>query len=84
MARAIIVDDERMILEVGKELLEAMGYEVLTAKNGKEAVKIYQDNKNNIDLLILDVIMPEITVWKGRPQKYWSGVVKDSSRTLSI
>jgi PAS domain S-box-containing protein len=56
----LLVDDERIILEVGKELLEAMGYEVLTANNGKQAVEIYQDNKKNIDLLILDVIMPEM------------------------
>jgi PAS domain S-box-containing protein len=56
----LLVDDERMILEVGRQLLEAMGYEVLTAKNGKEAVKIYQENKTDIDLLILDVIMPEM------------------------
>ena len=56
----LLVDDERMILEVGRQLLEAMGYEVLTAKNGKEAVDIYQAKKNDIDLLILDVIMPEM------------------------
>lgn len=56
----LLVDDERMILEVGRQLLEAMGYEVLTAANGKEAVNIYETQKNDIDLLILDVIMPEM------------------------
>jgi CheY-like chemotaxis protein len=56
----LLVDDERMILEVGRQLLEAMGYEVLTAANGKQAVDIYETQKNDIDLLILDVIMPEM------------------------
>jgi PAS domain S-box-containing protein len=56
----LLVDDEQMILEVGQQLLEAMGYDVLTAENGKKAVEIYQAKKNDIDLLILDMIMPEM------------------------
>ena len=56
----LLVDDERMILEVGRQLLEAMGYEVITAKDGKEAVQIYESKQENIDLLILDIIMPEM------------------------
>jgi PAS domain S-box-containing protein len=56
----LLVDDERMILEVGKDLLEEMGYDVITAKDGKEAVEIYKARKNDIDLLILDIIMPEM------------------------
>jgi PAS domain S-box-containing protein len=38
---ALLVDDEGVILEVGKDLLEAMGYRVLTADNGKEAIEVY-------------------------------------------
>ncbi|HPU29708.1 MAG TPA: PAS domain S-box protein [Syntrophorhabdaceae bacterium] len=54
----LLVDDEMVILEVGKELLEVMGYKVLTASNGLEAVKIYKDRMDEIDLVILDMIMP--------------------------
>ncbi len=54
----LLVDDEEMILEVGSEILRAMGYQVFSAKSGKEAVRIYQEHKGEIDLVILDMIMP--------------------------
>jgi two-component system cell cycle sensor histidine kinase/response regulator CckA len=57
---ALVVDDEEVILEVGKDLLEAIGYRVLTARDGKEAVEMYTKNKDKIDLVILDMIMPRM------------------------
>ena len=56
----LLIDDEEVILEVGKHLLEAMGYRVLTARDGKEAVEIYKDNRDKIDLVILDMVMPHM------------------------
>lgn len=56
----LIVDDEDMIINVSKELLENMGYKVLTAKSGKEGIKIYKENKDKIKLVILDMIMPDM------------------------
>jgi len=56
----LVVDDEEMILEVGEEMLGAMGYKVLLAKGGREAVEIYKANKNDVDLVILDMIMPDM------------------------
>ncbi|MFH0814452.1 MAG: response regulator, partial [Pseudomonadota bacterium] len=56
----LLVDDEAMIREVGKELLEFLGYTVLVAKSGGEAVEVYRENKDKIDLVILDMIMPEM------------------------
>ena len=56
----ILVDDEDMIIDVGKELLKKMGYKVLIAKSGKAAVELYEANKDEIDMVILDMIMPEI------------------------
>ena len=53
----LLVDDEEIILEVGQELLEAMGYLVLTADNGEEAVEVYRKNRD-IDIVVLDMIMP--------------------------
>jgi len=54
----LLVDDEEMILDVGQALLKALGYKVLIAGSGKEALEIYKKNKEKIDLVILDMIMP--------------------------
>jgi len=56
----LLVDDEQMILEVGKELLEALGYTVIPARNGKEAIEIFMKDKKRIDMVILDMIMPDM------------------------
>ncbi len=56
----LLIDDERAIIDVTKEILEALGYLVLVAANGREALKIYQENKDEIDLVILDMIMPDM------------------------
>ncbi len=56
----LLVDDEDVILEVGQELLETMGYRVLIARNGKEAIDIYRKNWNDIDIVLLDVVMPHM------------------------
>jgi len=54
----LLVDDENMIVEVGSEILKALGYRVLAAKSGNEAIDIYQRYKGDIDVVILDMIMP--------------------------
>lgn len=55
----LLVDDEPMVLEVGINMLKKLGYTVLEAKGGREAVKVYEANKDKIDLVILDMIMPD-------------------------
>jgi len=54
----LIVDDEEMIIEVGQQILEKLGYQVLPVMSGEEAVKVYKKNKDRIDMVILDMIMP--------------------------
>ncbi|UCH92468.1 MAG: response regulator [Candidatus Aminicenantes bacterium] len=56
----LLVDDEDIILDVGKQMLQRMGFEVKTANNGKEAIRVFKENRDNIDLIILDIIMPEM------------------------
>lgn len=56
----LLVDDEEMVLDVGVQLLKVLGYTVLEAKGAREAVEIYQKNKDDIDLVILDMIMPGV------------------------
>ncbi len=55
----LLVDDEEMIRDVGREMLEAIGYHVLTASGGVEAIAMYERNPNGIHLVILDMIMPD-------------------------
>ena len=54
----LLVDDEEMILGVASQMLEKMGYHVLKAKSGEEAIELYKENKDTIDLVILGMIMP--------------------------
>ena len=56
----LLVDDEDMIIDVGRDVIEKLGYEVLTAKNGKDAIEIYKSKPEKIDMVILDMIMPEM------------------------
>jgi PAS domain S-box-containing protein len=54
----LLVDDEQMILDVGGQMLEKLGYQVLTAPNGKEALNLLERHHDQIVLIILDMIMP--------------------------
>lgn len=56
----LLADDEKVIRYTGKVILNKLGYEVLTADNGREAVDVYVKNRELIDLVILDMIMPEM------------------------
>jgi CheY-like chemotaxis protein len=55
------VDDEQIVTEVNKELLESMGYMVYTAGSGQEGIAVYMEKRDKIDLIILDMIMPGIS-----------------------
>ena len=57
----LLVDDEESILDVCREILIALGYNIYIAHNGKEAIKIYSSNKDNIHLVMLDMIMPGLS-----------------------
>jgi CheY-like chemotaxis protein len=56
----LIVDDEKTIRLVTAELLERLGYQVLVAEGGKEGVSLYQEKRDKIDLVIMDMVMPEM------------------------
>ncbi len=57
----LLVDDEQMILEVSRELLDSLGYRVYAAAGGQEAIALYRERKDEIDLVILDMIMPGLS-----------------------
>jgi CheY-like chemotaxis protein len=56
----LIIDDESMILDVGKEMLKTLGYTIHTAQNGQTAIDFYKKAPESIDLVILDMVMPEM------------------------
>lgn len=54
----LIIDDEQMLRDNAKEILEECGYEVITAVNGAEGVRLYQENVEKISVVLLDMVMP--------------------------
>lgn len=57
-ATLLLVDDEEMIIDVGRAMLERLGYRVVVARGGQEAIETIMDRGAEIDLVILDLIMP--------------------------
>jgi two-component system, cell cycle sensor histidine kinase and response regulator CckA len=55
-----ILDDEEMIRDLGTRILTEAGYSVITASNGQEALELYKGKSDEISLVILDIIMPEM------------------------
>ena len=56
----LLVDDEEALLIIGSSLLHAMGFSAITASNGREALEIFRKRASEIDLVLLDMIMPEM------------------------
>ncbi|MBW2608963.1 MAG: PAS domain S-box protein [Deltaproteobacteria bacterium] len=60
----LLVDDEDMIIDVGEKILKEIGYEVLTARSGKDALEIVGKAKDHHapspDIVILDMVMPDM------------------------
>jgi two-component system, cell cycle sensor histidine kinase and response regulator CckA len=57
----LLVDDEKMVLDVSREMLESLGYRVFATGSGQEAVAVFMEKKGQIDLVILDMVMPGIS-----------------------
>ena len=58
--KVLLVDDEESVREVGEAVLKSLNYQVLTAANGEEAVAIFRENADMINLVILDLVMPKL------------------------
>jgi PAS domain S-box-containing protein len=54
----LLVDDEEILRDIGKDILEKFGYTVLLAADGESAVELYRENPEDISLVILDIVMP--------------------------
>ena len=56
----LLVDDEEHVIETGREVLESLGYDVLVARNGLQAVELFEQGEHDIALMIIDVVMPKM------------------------
>lgn len=54
----LLVDDEKMILDVTRELLKSLGYQVYVAQSGKEAIDVFTEKQDQINLVIMDMVLP--------------------------
>jgi signal transduction histidine kinase/CheY-like chemotaxis protein len=59
-AHILLVDDEQLVAEAATEMLERSGYRVSVCANGREAVAFYEQHPSSIDLVVLDMVMPEM------------------------
>jgi len=57
----LIIDDEKLIRETTGDFLEQCGYRVLLASNGQEGINLYTEHREEIDLVLLDLVMPGIS-----------------------
>ena len=56
----LLVEDEEMVANIGRQMLERLGHRVIVAQSGDEALALYEKRRAEIDLVILDMIMPGI------------------------
>jgi len=74
----LLVDDESLILDTASDLLKRLGYTVYKAATGQEAVSIYCENQNRIDLVILDMILP------GMSGSHVFGILRDINPDVKV
>ena len=75
----LLVDDEEMIIETGRALLKSMGYKVYEARKGERALQIYKKHGNDIDVVLLDLIMPGM-----RGEEVYGELVKMNPRAKVV
>lgn len=59
----LVVDDESRMRKLVKDFLTKKGYNVLEAQDGEAALQVFEENKNKISIILLDVMMPKLDGW---------------------
>ena len=59
----LVVDDEQRMRKLIKDFLVAKGYSILEAEDGEKALEVFEEHKNEINLILLDVMMPKLDGW---------------------
>ena len=62
-AYILVVDDESRMRKLLKDFLSAKGYKILEAEDGEKAIEVFEENRNKIKLILLDVMMPKLDGW---------------------
>jgi len=75
----LVVEDEPMVRDLAKEFLEEYGYRVLTAANGKEGLRVCHEFPEKIDLIVTDVVMPQMS---GRELAMKARTLRPETRVL--
>ncbi|MDZ7685952.1 MAG: response regulator [Gammaproteobacteria bacterium] len=57
----LLVDDEEIVLDVATEMIGDLGYTVISAETGTDAIRIFRERGDEIDLIVLDMIMPDMS-----------------------
>ena len=58
--KILLVDDEEIIIYAGEQMLRKLGYKVIAVGSGKEALELYEANRDRIDMVVLDMVMPKM------------------------
>jgi CheY-like chemotaxis protein len=56
----LLADDEEMVLDIGVQMLRRLGYHVIPVENGIKAIETFKQKKDSIDIIILDIVMPDL------------------------
>ena len=62
-AYILVVDDESRMRKLLKDFLSSKGYKILEAEDGEKAIEVFEENRNKIKLILLDVMMPKLDGW---------------------
>jgi CheY-like chemotaxis protein len=57
----LVVEDEKTVCEITVKILSDCGYNIIMTKNGEEALALWEKNKNQVDLLLTDIVLPGIS-----------------------
>ena len=61
--KILVVDDESRMRKLLRDFLSAKGYQILEAEDGEKAIEVFEENRNKIKLILLDVMMPKLDGW---------------------
>jgi len=59
----LVVDDESRMRKLLRDFLTVKGYQILEAEDGEKAIEVFEENRNKIKLILLDVMMPKLDGW---------------------
>ena len=57
----LVIDDDDLVADICSQILKRSGYDVVVARSGKEAIDVFKENQSRIDMVILDMILPDMS-----------------------